>query len=171
MALWPEKEGQLTAFLRWLTHTHRLRWHAHYHTGGTGHIYQGRYKSFPVKSDDHLFAVLRYTERNALRANLVGRAEDWRWGSLWQRQPGCEGALVHHLHPWPVDMPLNWVDLVNAVQTEEELETVRRSVTRSRPYGSERWCGQTAQQLGLQASMRPQGRPRKNPENDVPILF
>ncbi len=53
MVLWPEKEGQLTAFLRWLTHTHRLRWHAHYHTGGTGHTYQGRCKSFPVESDDH----------------------------------------------------------------------------------------------------------------------
>ena len=68
-------------------------------------------------------------------------------------------------------MPLNWVDLVNAVQSDEELETVRRSVTRSRPYGSERWCGQTTQQLGLPASMRPQGRPRKNLEKDAPILF
>ena len=54
----------------------------------------------------------------------------------------------------PVDMPLNWVNLVNAVQIEEELEAVRRSVTRTRPYGSERWRGQTAQQLGLQASTR-----------------
>ena len=88
MVLWPEKQRQLTEFLRWLTHTHRLRWHAHYHTGGTGHIYQGRYKSFPVESDDHLFAVLRYTERNALRANLVATAEDWRWGSLWQTATG-----------------------------------------------------------------------------------
>ena len=68
-------------------------------------------------------------------------------------------------------MPLNWVDLVNAVQTEEELETLRRPVTRSRPYGPERWCGQKAQQLGLQASMCPQGRPRKNPGNNVPTLF
>ena len=92
-------------------------------------------------------------------------AEKFKRGPIWI------SSAVHHLHPWPVDMPLNWVDLVNAVQTEEELEAVRRSVTRSRPYGSERWCGQTAQQLGLQASMRPQGRPRKNPENDAPTLF
>src|ERR1700724_1204920 len=40
MVLWPEKDGELTAFLRWLTNTHSMRWHAHYHTGGTGHIYQ-----------------------------------------------------------------------------------------------------------------------------------
>ncbi len=53
---------------------------------------------------------------------------------------------------------------MNAVQTEEELEAVRRSVTRIRPYGSKRWCGQTAQQLGLQAWMRPQSRPLKKLE-------
>src|SRR5881398_1576643 len=77
LVLWPEKDGELTAFLRWLTHTHTMRWHAHYHTGGTGHVYQGRFKSFPVETDEHLYTVLRYVERNALRANLVARAEDW----------------------------------------------------------------------------------------------
>src|SRR5881398_558378 len=77
LVLWPEHDGELTAFLRWLTHTHSMRWHAHYHTGGTGHVYQGRFKSFPVETDEHLYTVLRYVERNALRANLVARAEDW----------------------------------------------------------------------------------------------
>src|SRR5437016_8795326 len=49
MVLWPKKDGELTAFLRWLTHTHTMRWHAHYHTSGTGHLYQGRFKSFPFE--------------------------------------------------------------------------------------------------------------------------
>src|SRR5262245_8768182 len=52
--LWPEREGQLTAFLRWLTHTHTQRWHAHYHTTGTGHLYQGRFKAFAIQEDDHV---------------------------------------------------------------------------------------------------------------------
>jgi REP element-mobilizing transposase RayT len=85
MVVWPEKDGELTDFLRWLTNTHSMRWHAHYHTGGTGHIYQNRFKSFPVQTDNHLYSVLRYVERNASRANLVTRAESWRWGSLWRR--------------------------------------------------------------------------------------
>jgi putative transposase len=106
MVLWPEKDGELTAFLRWLTHTHSMRWHAHYHTGGTGHIYQGRFKSFPVETDEHLYTVLRYVERNALRANLVSRAEEWRWGSLWRRQHGDTEALAR-LHAWPVPVPGN----------------------------------------------------------------
>jgi putative transposase len=76
--LWPETDRQLTDFCRWLAHTHSMRWHAHYHTSGTGHIYQGRFKSFPVQSDEHLYAVCRYVERNPLRANLVARAEQWR---------------------------------------------------------------------------------------------
>src|SRR5690242_13245593 len=39
----PTKSNQLTDFLRWLTHTHTMRWHAHYHSAGTGHLYQGRF--------------------------------------------------------------------------------------------------------------------------------
>src|ERR1700682_5536567 len=37
--LWPRRDGELTDFLRWLTHTHTMRWHAHHHTLGTGHLY------------------------------------------------------------------------------------------------------------------------------------
>src|SRR5438876_11287105 len=90
LVLWPSREGQLTEFVRWLTHTHTMRWHAHYHTSGTGHLYQGRFKSFPVQTDEHFLTVCRYVERNALRARLVRRAEAWRWGSLWRRESGNE---------------------------------------------------------------------------------
>ncbi|HEV3084810.1 MAG TPA: transposase, partial [Gemmataceae bacterium] len=67
LVLWPEHDGDLSEFLRWLTVTHTQRWHAHYHTTGTGPAYQGRFKSFPVQEDDHLLTVCRYVERNALR--------------------------------------------------------------------------------------------------------
>src|SRR5271167_2091057 len=100
LVLWPEKDGELTAFLRWLTHTHSMRWHAHYHTAGTGHIYQGRFKSFPVETDDHCYTILRYVERNVQRANLVARAEDWRSGSLWRRLQGDSSEVT--LHDWPL---------------------------------------------------------------------
>ena len=55
---------------------------SYYHTSGSGHLYQGRFKSFPVESDEHLDTVLRYVERNPLRANLVEQAQDWRWSCL-----------------------------------------------------------------------------------------
>ena len=70
----PETDSQLSEFFRWLTHTHTMRWHAHYHTEGTGHLYQGRFKTFPIEADDHLLTVLRYVERNPLRAAMCERA-------------------------------------------------------------------------------------------------
>src|SRR5438105_4281159 len=78
LLLWPTKDGELSDFVHWLTLTHTQRWHAHYHDVGTGHLYQGRFKSFPVQDDDHFLVVARYVERNALRAGLVFQAQDWR---------------------------------------------------------------------------------------------
>jgi putative transposase len=120
LVLWPEQEGEVTAFTRWLAHTHTMRWHTHYHTLGTGHLYQGRFKSFPVEQDDHLFQLLRYVERNALRANLAPRAEAWRWSSLWRRQhPGALPEIPLAVGPLP--LPSGWIDYVNEPQTEAEL--------------------------------------------------
>jgi putative transposase len=75
--VWPQREGELTAFAPWLTHTHTMRWHAHYHTLGSGHVYQGGFKSFPVQENEQFYHVVRYVERNARRANLIQHAEDW----------------------------------------------------------------------------------------------
>lgn len=57
------------------------RYHRHYHS--SGHVWQGRFKAFPIEHDKHLPRVLRYVERNALRVGLVARAEEWPWSSLY----------------------------------------------------------------------------------------
>ena len=160
MVLWPREEGHLTAFLRWLTHTHTMRWHAYHHTAGTGHLYQGRFKAFPVQTDEHFLTVCRYVERNALRAHLVARAEHWPWSSLGRRER--EEQESHSLlSDWPVERPADWLELVNQPQSPVELEAVRRSVTRSAPYGSAAWQAHTARRLGLESTLHPCGRPRK----------
>jgi putative transposase len=156
----PAKEGQLTKFLRWLTHTHTMRWHAHFHTSGTGHLYQGRFKAFPVEDDDHFYTVVRYVERNALRAGLVDRAEAWRWSSLWRRESGSAESRAM-LAPWPIPRPRDWTARVNTPQTEAELEAIRAAVRRSSPFGGSEWQRATAQKLGTQATLRPRGRPKK----------
>jgi putative transposase len=108
IVLWPAGDGALTAFLRWLTLTHSVRWHKHYHSSGSGHVYQNRFKAFAVAEDDHLLTVLRYVERNPLRAGLVRRAEDWPWSSLACRLAADEVA-VRRLHPGPVALPADWL--------------------------------------------------------------
>jgi len=165
--LWPEEDDSITKFLRWLTHTHTQRWHAHFRSAGTGHVYQGRFKAFPIQEDDHLYTVLRYVERNALRAGLVKRAEQWRWSSLAHRRNGAGDPIGDLLHEWPVPMPADWEKRVNRAETEAELEAVRRSVTRSQPFGSELWQKQTARSLNLESTFRSPGRPKKKPAEDT----
>jgi putative transposase len=163
--VWPdEHQGPLVSeFFRWLTVTHTQRWHAHHHTSGSGHLYQGRFKSFPIQADDHFYTVARYVERNALRAGLVQRAEDWRFGSLWRHE--CDRPEEHSLlAPWPLSRPATWINWVNEPQTEAEVEAVRRSVQRSRPFGGESWTLQKTKELGLEWTIRSRGRPKTQPE-------
>src|SRR5580692_6316794 len=75
LVVWPRHDGELSEFVGWLTLTHTQRWHAYRQSTGSGPVYQGRFKSFPIQEDDHLYAASRYVERNALRARLVRRAE------------------------------------------------------------------------------------------------
>jgi REP-associated tyrosine transposase len=157
--LWPKRDGELTEFLRWLTHTHTMRWHTQHRTLGSGHLYQGRFKAFPIQEDEHLYTVLRYVERNALRAGLVRRAEAWRWSSLWHRLQ--QQAPEDRLSAWPVRMPRDWVAHVNRPQTEREVEALRVAVNRGSPFGSETWQKQTAKRLGLDYTLRHRGRPKK----------
>jgi len=174
LVLWPRHDGELADFVHWLTLTHTQRWHAHYQNVGCGHLYQGRYKSFPVAEDDHYFSLCRYVERNGLRAALVQRAEEWRWASLWLRRqdlPGSASAEVEGqakrewpaLSDGPLSLPRSWVAHVNRVQSERELEALRRSVERSQPYGSEAWVKRAATALGLESTLRSRGRPKKAP--------
>src|ERR1043166_8773737 len=109
--------------MHWITVTHNQRWHAHHHSAGTGPIYQGRFKSFPVQADDHFLTLCRYVERNALRAGLVARAEQWRWSSLWHRM---QRTQVAWLRGGPLPLPADWTKRVNAVQTAGELAALRR---------------------------------------------
>jgi len=158
--LWPREDGDLSEFMRWLTVTHTQRWHAAHGTSGTGPLYQGRFKSFPIQEDDHLWTVLRYVERNPLRANLVDGAEAWRWSSLWHRVHGDAAGL---LDDGPLPMPRDWLQYVQSPQTEAELEALRRSVVRGAPFGGASWQQQTAEHLGLQSTLRPRGRPWRTP--------
>ncbi len=162
LVLWPERDGDLGAFMQRLTTTHVRRWHLHRKTVGCGHLYQGTYKSFPVETDEHLLTVLSYVERNALRAGLVERAEDWSWSSLWRwRHPDVTDD-VPPLTPWPLERPRHWLRQVNRPEPKAQLESLRTAVQRGRPFGSETWQALTAKQLGLESTFQPRGRPKKH---------
>ncbi|MFY4728906.1 transposase [Nitrospira sp. BLG_2] len=159
LVLWPRRDEELSRFMAWVTLTHTQRWHAHRQSAGAGHLYQGRFKSFPVQADEHFLSVCRYVERNALRANLVTRVEEWRWSSLWRRGQNRTNATAV-LSEWPVARPQGWVKWVNEPQTDMELIALRRSVCRGQPFGSEDWVRRTANRLDLEGTLRARGRPK-----------
>ena len=160
LVLWPEKDGQLSEFMRLLTVTHTQRWHAHYHSAGTGPLYQGRFKSFPIERDPHLLTVLRYVERNALRAGRVKKAELWPWSSLFKRRMSDSPQWLLPLDQWPVPRRSDWLAWVNRPQSAKELDAMRLCIRRGRPYGSETWVTRTARAIGLESTLRPRGRPK-----------
>lgn len=162
LVLWPRREGELSEFMRWLSVTHTRRWHSQHDSSGTGHLYQGRYRSFPVEPSDCLATLCRYVESNAKRSGLVRKAQDWHWSSLHRREHGDEVAQSL-LDPGPVPLPRGWTARVNAPLDVDELAALRRSAQRGTPFGSPEWQVRVAKKLGLEFTMRPRGRPRKTP--------
>ena len=159
LLLWPRDDGELSEVMRWITVTHTQRWHAHRQSFGSGPVYQGRFKSFPVQTDEHFLTVARYVERNAVRAKLVKRAEQWQWSSLWRWAQG-DPKLLAFLSDWPVKRPRQWVGWVNRPERASELEDLRCSAQRGRPFGSESWVVRIAKRLSLESTLRPRGRPK-----------
>ena len=154
----PRQADALGKLMGWVGVTHMRRHHSHYHTIGGGHLYQGRFKSFPVQDDLHFLSVCRYVEANPMRAGLVKKAEAWRWSSLGDRQ--SETPLLETVE-WPVDRPRNWTALANQPMDTDDTEAVRTSITRDRPFGSAEWVSKTAKRLGLGYTLRGRGRPKK----------
>lgn len=160
LVLRPAVDGEMSRFMKWIGGTHTMRYHSHYHTSGFGHVYQQRYKSFPIQDGDHFLVVCRYVERNALRAGLVERAEDWRWSSLWRWLQKSEPNPTL-LSSWPVARLPNWLARVNEALTDKELEAVRHCARRGAPLGDQNWVESIARRLGLESTLQPRGRPRK----------
>ena len=154
----PGSDEALGEWMRWVGVTHVRRHHRRYSRRGGGHLYQGRFKSFPMQDDYHFLTVCRYVEANAARARLVGRAEQWQWSGLWRR---LQHKTDLPLADWPEDRPRAWLTLVNEGMERPELAAIRTSAQRGRPYGAFEWVATTAGRLGLGFTLRGVGRPAK----------
>ncbi len=145
-----EDGARLSAMMQWWLTSHVRRHHSRRGTKGTGHIWQGRFKSFPVQEDAHLLTVLRYVLRNPFRARLVDDPWKWRWSSLW---------FDEMIAPWPVPMPIDLRQWLGAPMDAEREDDLRNAILRSAPYGDEGWREKTAKEQGLESTLRPIGWP------------
>ena len=157
LLLWPQEDGELARFMMWLTNTHVRRWLTAHEQVGSGHLYQGRYKSFAMQDDGHFWTVDRYIARNALRAKMVERAQDWPWSSVGQSSLAAD--LQVPLAPPPEPRRADWLEWVNRPQTADEEAAIVQCIRQDRPYGEERWKRRTMKSLGWSEPKRP-GRPR-----------
>src|SRR5208337_608547 len=158
--VWPERDGDLPAFMQQVTNTHVKRWKEHRHEIGYGHLYQGRYKCFPAETQDYFCQVVRYVERKALRANLAEQAESWRWSSL--RRVEREDTAFPILSAWPLPRPTDWLQLVNQPQTEAEVSGGVAVLRQSRSALQRSQLGHRhGPAIGAEWTIRPRGRPKK----------
>jgi len=156
MVLMPHQAQNLSKWMQWLMTSHVRRYHRHY--GTSGHVWQGRYKSFLIQKDSHLLTVLRYVEGNPLRSGLVKSAKDWLWSSYSESIGKRPRLLIDEI---PIDLPKSWDNYVDEPIIESELERLRQSVNRQSPYGNLLWQTQVSKEFGLESTIRPRGRPRK----------
>lgn len=161
LLLYPKEDGDLSESMRWLGTAHTRRYHAQTGTIGGGHLYQGRYKSFIVETDIHFLTVLKYIERNPVRARLSKKAESWKWGSAYRR---VSGTLKQRelLGEMPVELPRNYKHWINEPEPSEELAEIRESIRKGIPYGRESWRSRMIKHYGLEQVLREPGRPKGN---------
>ena len=164
LVVWRQADGDLSRGMHWVQNMHVRCYHRHYPS--SGHVWQGRFRAFPVQEDEHLLTVLRYVERNPVRANLAARAEHWQWSNAccWQ-EPGLRPS---YLGGGPGPQPAAWLESVNQPATPAELAALRRCVHRGTPFGSAGWVEQTARRLHLESTLGPNGRPRKHLPSPFP---
>ena len=158
LVAWPRKAGDLSRWMQWLMTSHVRRYHLHYDS--SGHVWQGRFKAFPVQADEHLLTVMRYVERNPVSTKSVPvrKAQKWPWSSVGIPASDFETVKIH---PCPVKKRKAWLDQVNKPLSKTEQEAVQVSLVRGSPFGTSVWKKRIGKRLGLESSMRPIGRPKK----------
>jgi putative transposase len=124
-----------------------------YGQGASGHLFQGRYSSYPM-DESHLMVAVRYVENNPVKAGLVAQAEDWRWSSARAHiLGGSDGltdvdAIGRHVPNWRAYLQ----EGLEAADRDEAMEAAIRS---GRPMGRAAWVARVA------PPPSPRGRPGK----------
>ncbi|WP_186804655.1 transposase [Limihaloglobus sulfuriphilus] len=160
LLLEPCGDGDLSAFMHWLTVTHTMRHHSSHGTSGTGHIYQGSFKSFPVQQN-HITRILRYIEANPLKAKMVDDAGDYRWSSFGCHIGRPNPDIPFRVSELPVKLPRNWKYLVHRDMLKKDVALIENSLKRGAPLGETEWVKKTAKGLLLESTINKRGRPFK----------
>ena len=128
--------------------------------GWSGHLWQGRYFSSAL-DEAHLWAAIRYVERNPVRAGMTRRAQDFPWSSATAH---CGGPADPVLTPgayWlrQFAMVRDWAAFLGHPDEPRSLEILRRNAGKGLPCGSAEFLDALQQATGRIIRDRPVGRP------------
>ena len=103
--------------------------------GWRGFLWQGRFSSSPL-DEPHLYAAVRYVERNPVRAGIVKQAEDYRWSSARAHVRGRPDECLSggELSAMAVD---DWRKYLEEEGEGKTLRALRKGARTGRPLGSE----------------------------------
>ena len=124
----------------------------------SGHLWQGRYKSFIVQKESYLITLLRYVEANPLRAKIVKDPIYYEYCSAKSRIDDIDDKLLDES---PMILPNNWQEFINTKEDKIDVITIRNSIERQAPLGEESWTAKVSKMYGLESTLKPRGRPKK----------
>lgn len=133
-------------------------WNAGHHS--SGHVWQGRFYSCPL-DDAHLWIALRCTERNAVRAGLVGEAQDWPWSSASAHCGSADADPCLDMSAWSRRWcNATWREYLRCAETDAELRAMRKSTHTGRPLGSREFVRSLEDATARRLEPQKGGRPR-----------
>jgi len=124
----------------------------------SGRLWQNRYFSCPVDKDEYLWAVVRYIEKNPVRAKIVEKAEDWKWSSAGSHITGIRNDELI-LHDWLSDPEKQ--DYRCFLESEGSDDEVRRATATGRPLGNAGFMDMLEAMLDRGLKPKKGGRPKK----------
>jgi len=139
----PKESNDISKYMQWVLTSYVRYYNKTYKT--SGHLWQGRYKSFIVKKDNYLINLYNYVLENPLRAKL----ENWKHTSENYKNSGFIEEL-------PVE-----ISEIKKNIDKKEIENIRHCIERQSPYGDETWREKICKKYNLSSTIRPRGRPKK----------
>lgn len=138
----------------------QMRYSQYFHRkiNARGHLWQGRFNSCVVDIE-HVPSVVRYIERNPVRANMVEKPWHWIWSSAAPHSGEQNGNQI----PWKdfFDMPCPlWREYVE--KNEEIVEDIRKCTLSGRPLGCREFVRRLEEESGRRLYPLPRGRPRRS---------
>lgn len=133
----------------------------------SGSLWEGRFKSSVVSTQEYLLACCRYIELNPVRAAMTEDPSLYRWSSYRCKTADIVDKVVDFdqlylsLGDTKIERQNAYKGYVNGTIPELELKLIREALQRGQLTGSERFRDQIEKKIGIRISNQPQGRPRK----------